>query len=730
MLLAVLLTALAAVADAGAKYKAFADTIRAEVFGAELPAFGVKEIPQKYGKESAVIKAVYQNIEARKRTGLGVGVGIIGLPSVTRRARVEFGHLTRMLLHINDKAALEKYSEFDFDIDSKESFFRGYEKKRHAMGVRLVKPDGRIVDIDTSDFVEVSEGKDGKKKSRKLAIPGLEVGDDIDLFFYTETKLQNAHPDPVTFRLKDDVPIMNYRIHCVIDDNLTTQYRCMNGAPDFRVSRDEDKNYVLDLELNDISSCEPRLWYNPVRQSPRIRMYVFNRRNKEAFTPQSARKDGLQPNPDVKTILEDRWYLDDTWMEKGSGYYMPLYGAYKDERKIHKALKKQMKAGTIDKRQMADYIYNYLVYAYLGNRVGFNVTDFTQAFRDFTREMGIETKTCIAAHTEQEPTDEMINLTKNVYVVSLADDTTRHYATPLPRMLVPTPGQLDRSLQGQKATMWRKKKERKNAPVEYFTLPVSDIGVNSNVTDVVAAVDGSLLDVRRTESYGGSTKNAVMGLLTFEDVDKAYSSWLNRYGVEPVVREKKKETADRLARYEDSRKNQLDDFKAEVKDYHGSEPAEFADGRVLDLGIDPEQPQLRYGLEYKLGDCVKRAGRNLIVSVGRLFSSQLALLPADRSREDDAWSGTLRQYVTNISLAVPEGYRPDARSLAALDRTVANDAGEFSVSAREADGKVEIVIRKQYRKAVLPAAEWPQMLKVLDAAAEWNSLSLVFEKRS
>lgn len=156
MLLAVALTAIAASADEASRYRAFADTLRAEVFSTELPAFRLKEIPQKYSKESAVIKAIYQSVEARKRTGVGVGVGILGLPSVTRRARVEFGRLTRMLLHINDKAALDKYSEFDFDLNSKKSFYRGYEKKRFVMGVRLIKPDGSIVDVDTSDFVEVN----------------------------------------------------------------------------------------------------------------------------------------------------------------------------------------------------------------------------------------------------------------------------------------------------------------------------------------------------------------------------------------------------------------------------------------------------------------------------------------------------------------------------------------------------------------------------------------------
>ena len=90
---------------------------------------------------------------------------------------------------------------------------------------------------------------------------------------------------------------------------------------------------MLDLELNDITSHEPRLWYNAMQQSPLIAFHVFNRRNSEVYTPKSAKKDGLQANPDVNTILEDRWDIDDNWIQKDAGYNMTFFGAYRDERK-------------------------------------------------------------------------------------------------------------------------------------------------------------------------------------------------------------------------------------------------------------------------------------------------------------------------------------------------------------------------------------------------------------
>lgn len=331
-----------------------------------------------------------------------------------------------MLIHINDKAALEKYSELDFNTNKKTRYWDGYEKNRHAMGVRLIKPDGRTIDIDTSEFIEVEEGKKGEKKSRKLAIPGLEAGDDIDIFYYTESKLQNVHPDPIIFTLRDDAPIMNYTIHCVVDDNLSTQYRTLNGAPDFNVTRDEDKNYVLDLELRDIER-EPRLWYNPARQSPMVKLYIYNRRNSDDFTPKSARKDGLQPNPDALTILEDRWDAWTWWIEAYPVGGTMAQDYIRDGKKLGKAIKEMAKKGEITPQQAADYLYNLQCYIYVAMRGKLDDVTFIRQFNHDLRILGIPTTVGVSTTGDNEPLDMLANL-NNTKAFNMVDgDTPRYY---------------------------------------------------------------------------------------------------------------------------------------------------------------------------------------------------------------------------------------------------------------------------------------------------------------
>ncbi len=84
---------------------------------------------------------------------------------------------------------------------------------------------------------------------------------------------------------------------------------------------------------------------------------------------------------------------------------------------------------------------------------------------------------------------------------------------------------------------------------------------------------------------------------------------------------------------------------------------------------------------------------------------------------------------TEINIDIPSGYKINQQSLSALDKSVKNEAGEFSVVASADDDKLKIMINKKYLKPRLDASLWPDMLKILDSAAAWNSATVVLEKK-
>lgn len=176
-----------------------------------------------------------------------------------------------------------------------------------------------------------------------------------------------------------------------------------------------------------------------------------------------------------------------------------------------------------------------------------------------------------------------------------------------------------------------------------------------------------------------------------------------------------------------SKKN---DFKEEIKAYHGTDASEFSSGSVTSIGIDPSDPELRYNISYTMDNLVKRAGKNLILSAGKLMSGQIEALPSDRGRTDDVYLRTPREYVTRISLKLPAGYSVNARSLAALDTSVSNETGSFTVSASAPSADlVNIEITKRYNAHLLSASDWSDLLKVLDAANTWQGSTLILDKK-
>ena len=240
--LALLLTTPNANADDKEKYKLFAEETRKEVWALKLPEFTNTAVPDKYKDESAVILAAHSRLEITKKTRFNVGAFLGGFHYIDRE--VNCRDLYRMLVQINDKAALKEYSEFDYKAEIRKKDWRYDENYQQVLGVRIIKPDGTVNEVSTDEYMTATEGKKDQEQLQKLAVPGLEIGDKIDIFFFNYTSLENHNLDPFVFRFRQSHPMLSYTVHCEIDDKLTTQYRTLNGAPDFKQSKDENGNIV------------------------------------------------------------------------------------------------------------------------------------------------------------------------------------------------------------------------------------------------------------------------------------------------------------------------------------------------------------------------------------------------------------------------------------------------------------------------------------------------------
>ena len=95
----------------------------------------------------------------------------------------------------------------------------------------------------------------------------------------------------------------------------------------------------------------------------------------------------------------------------------------------------------------------------------------------------------------------------------------------------------------------------------------------------------------------------------------------------------KKDQANLKSRYDEYlAKERPEQFKAEVTDFHDSEPTKMGDFGIDCVGIRKDSADLIYHVSYDMDGLVKRAGRNLLVSVGKLIGQQKKLEGNDRVR--------------------------------------------------------------------------------------------------
>ena len=388
MLLLVLLS-LPAMAFDNDDYLKYVQKVKEEVWGKDLPQFNNRTVPARYKNESAVVMAFYEELTVDK----GTSFNFLELGVTANNKAV---HIRRYLVKINDKAALEKYSTFDI---------RSYEKSHNAgwwtdihksvLGVKVIKPDGTVKEVSNDEYKNDDEGKNGKDKRAKLAVPDLQVGDMIDYFIYDYDKLKEENIDPVLFLFGGKYPILDYQIHCAIDKHLCTQYRTMNGAPDFTAS-EKDGDIVLDVRAKNLDKTFPDYAYNPIMQAPYTMLYVTADVTLE-YMPKSAKKKGLQANPPAEVIQEDAWT---PWAE-----YKPKWTLNK---KFEKAVKDAKKLGSDEEK--ADYVYNFMVMKTLVFKKPYEKSfDFSSLFPYVLDKLKIPYSRALVTNSYNEPMDKLIN---------------------------------------------------------------------------------------------------------------------------------------------------------------------------------------------------------------------------------------------------------------------------------------------------------------------------------
>ena len=692
-------------ADEKADYLKLAQKVRHEVWSSTPADFQKRTVPDRYKNASAVILSYYRELSTdyyRKATA-----DLVLNLRLTRQ--IDCTDMERMLIQINDKKALKDYSEFTFKTKSRKWTWGYHHKTQTVLGIRVIKKNGNVQEVSLDDYVDVKEGKNDKDLSQKIAVPGLEVGDCIDVFSLDQIDTQEQQLDPFYFVLRQDEPVLYTKVHCVLDQSLATVYRTMNGAPDFTQTTDKDKNAVLDMVMDKPMDAESSIWYNPLEQSPFIEMYITPTKSKVAVVENAMRQKGVRGNPDVTPILQDDWKLLKSNVSKGGYSPAGLPSTYKS---VFKSAKKE----GMSAEEKADRIYSFEYVSSGSSQRAFNTV------ANYLRKLGVEIEMGITTPFGALPVDKLINYNSTSWFFRLKGTDMYYFPGTYPKVA----SEIPYIYQGRKAYMQDSE--------EQITIPVSQAEDNKSVTDMVVKLDGTKLDISRKVTYSGEQKMYGQSLVSPDNTLfgssqlEAYWRYLKYDDKDPYSCYTKKESAELKGAFNEYRKNAIDPFKAEISSYHDGDPVQVGGYGVDCVGIRRDSSNFVYHVDYVMDGMVKRAGNNYLLSVGKLIGSSLKLEGKDRERIDDVWRKMAFVDEWNIEIPLPQGYKVSAEALKKIETSVANECGEFTVKATAGNESVKVYVRKCFAHRVEPVSNWSKLLALVDACSAFADKQMVIAK--
>ena len=704
-ILLVQLLTLSVNADEKADYLKLAQKVRQEVWSSTPADFQKRTVPDRYKNASAVILSYYRELSTdyyRKATA-----DLVLSLRLTRQ--IDCTDMERMLIQINDKKALKDYSEFTFKTKSRKWTWGYHHKTQTVLGIRVIKKNGNVQEVSLDDYVDVKEGKNDKDLSQKIAVPGLEVGDCIDVFSLDQIDTQEQQLDPFYFVLRQDKPVLYTKVHCVLDQSLATVYRTMNGAPDFTQTTDKDKNAVLDMVMDKPIDAESSIWYNPLEQSPFIEMYITPTKSKVAVVENAMRQKGVRGNPDVTPILQDDWKLLKSYVSKGGYSPAGLPSTYKS---VFKSAKKE----GMSAEEKADRIYSFEYVSSGSSQRAFNTV------ANYLRKLGVEIEMGITTPFGALPVDKLINYNSTSWFFRLKGTDVYYFPGTYPKVA----SEIPYIYQGRKAYLQDSE--------EQITIPVSQAEANKSVNDMVVKLDGTKLDISRKVTYSGEQKMYGQSLVSPDNTLfgssqlEAYWRYLKYDDKDPYSCYTKKESAELKGAFNEYQKNAIDPFKAEISSYHDGDPVQVGGYGVDCVGIRRDSSNFVYHVDYVMDGMVKRAGNNYLLSVGKLIGSSLKLEGKDRERIDDVWRKMAFVDEWNIEIPLPQGYKVSAEALKKIETSVANECGEFTVKATAGNESVKVYVRKCFAHRVEPVSNWSKLLALVDARSAFADKQMVIAK--
>jgi len=691
-----------------------ADELKALMWGSNDKDFQVTQVPDKWKDEQAVILAKSNVLYYRKD------------PIIANLNHDRFTHVRVKLL---SSKAIEEYAQFKLDG----SVSRGASRLDSYAGFKIIKPDGSQVEVPMSEAVKEKETYNGMQQDTyKLAIPNLSIGDILDYYIAKEENISLMGAkyytfDPVLFQLHTEYPIVKQKISFEVLRRCYINLKTLNGAPSFKLKQGEDDRSFYYLEDTNRESVKDVRWLLPYRELPTIKFKVtYASPMMAGRLPLFISEPGeLKSNVDTEEIKD---FL--------SSYYnfITAYGSSPSFSHIRSYLGKKFK-GVRDKDVLAREAYyslrNYEYAEAVEERV---LNDFTPAsavnkniilLSNFYKSKDIPHEFIIGIPREVSPLSDLIFENEMSFMLKVNTPKPFYVGRFDANSII---GEIDTDLQGEMVYSGLGTTNPSNWYLQKITVPVVEAKVNrlvSSYTLEFTDLSEGIAKVQAKKSAEGVNRIYYQNLFT--DFYSYLPEEKAKYEMkEPKNFEKKfgKKRDDFLAARPEKFKTQLKEsmegeFDLPIEDI--SEP------KVSQLGRWHDKPEFIFEYDFTMKNLTKRAGPNYLVSVGKLIENQVNIAEEEKERKYNVYLPSARDLEYVVKIKIPAGYK--VKGIEKLNTKVDNQYGQFSSSASVEGDQLIIQSSKIYKTNFVKKEDWKLLVDFVQAAYEFTSLQLVFEKQ-
>jgi hypothetical protein len=719
-----------------AKYRKQSEDIRKEVWAWNMPQFNVRNIPAEYSKASKVIIASRTELTAESKTK----IAYYGLSFGTNKEQ-KLTEVVREMVKLNDKTAVDEYSQLSFTQFEKESGFFHPEKSTSYLGARVIKPDGKIEEIDADDIVLTQD--ESLEKKAKVAIPNLEPGDILDYFIATAKSLTNDNSiKAYQVILFSDAPVLNLSFHAQLGKKYGIQYRSYNGAPDMKVSKNDDDDIIADVVKTNIPPFETSLWVAAPRQLPFIRMNISLGAGGGNYFHDRIKPGAISKDSDPAD------FIDGKVQELSTATYGLLIAKddKKEYRHIENETKRLAKQSNVNYKDLNDeekaiWLFYTIRFTKL---LGFDINQLSKtihignygfnhiAFPIYAtfKSAGLDPGVLISTDRTGFRLKEILSKEDLLLTTFLPGSQKFFSFQSVYDLPLTTPSDIE-GLTDVRTFIYNPRSKPKADNGQAIKASTSDQNAHIENLQLSLTPDHNNLAVQRSTTLKGFFKvDAQRALILYEDFyEEERKSFHEEKSLIESLEDGKRsaKSVDEVKNaFKDARNQQKDQFISEAKDWFNQDVTGLKDYKTDTLGVRITAPNFVYSSSFNLNGLVKKAGNNIIIEIGKIEGEPLVIKPEQRKRDIDVYAPYARSIEYNIEFKIPDGYTVEG--IDALNKKVTNETGFFTAEATLTGKTVMIKVKKHYLHNFEPSKNWDKIIEFTDAAGDWANSKLLLKK--